>query len=154
MLDRLILQASSYAADIDGLILLVLVLVGFWFLLAEGLFFWLIWRFRANAEMFDGPIYGNGVLVVGTKEGYVHAINAKTGKEKWTLKTGDDIISGATIYKNKVFIGSVDSNFYCLDFSTGKEIWKSESGTWPILLFVFRKPSCTKILKNTLSSRA
>ncbi|UCC91823.1 MAG: PQQ-like beta-propeller repeat protein, partial [Candidatus Aenigmatarchaeota archaeon] len=85
-------------------------------------------RFRANAEMFDGPIYGNGVLVVGTKEGYVHAINAKTGKEKWTFKTGDDILSGATIYKNKVFIGSVDSNFYCLDFSTGKEIWRFKTG--------------------------
>jgi len=48
MIDRLLLQASSFAADIDGLILLVLVLVGFWFLLAEGIFFWLIWRFRAK----------------------------------------------------------------------------------------------------------
>jgi len=46
MIDRLLLQASSFAADIDGLILLVLVLVGFWFMLAEGIFFWLIWRFR------------------------------------------------------------------------------------------------------------
>jgi cytochrome c oxidase subunit 2 len=48
MIDRLLLQASSYAASIDGLILLVGVLVGFWFLLAEGVFFWLIWRFRAK----------------------------------------------------------------------------------------------------------
>ena len=48
MIDRLLLQASSYAASIDGLIVLVAVLVGFWFLLAEGIFFWLIWRFRAK----------------------------------------------------------------------------------------------------------
>jgi cytochrome c oxidase subunit 2 len=48
MIERLVVQASSYAHSIDGLILLVLVLVGFWFLLAEGLFFWLIWRFRAK----------------------------------------------------------------------------------------------------------
>ncbi|MEQ9398696.1 MAG: hypothetical protein RJQ04_05960 [Longimicrobiales bacterium] len=46
MLERMVQQASSYAASIDGLILLVLVLVGFWFLLAEGMFFWLIWKFR------------------------------------------------------------------------------------------------------------
>ncbi len=45
-MQRLIQQASSYAASIDGLILLVTVLVGFWFLVAEGMFFWLIWRFR------------------------------------------------------------------------------------------------------------
>lgn len=48
MFGRLIQQASSYAANIDGLILLVLVLVGFWFILAEGIFFWLIWKFRAE----------------------------------------------------------------------------------------------------------
>ena len=38
--------ASTYAADIDNLILLILVLVGFWFLLTEVVFFWLIFRFR------------------------------------------------------------------------------------------------------------
>ena len=47
-MDRLIIQASSYAGSIDGLILLVTVLTGFWFLLAEGFFFWLIWKFRAK----------------------------------------------------------------------------------------------------------
>jgi cytochrome c oxidase subunit 2 len=41
-------QASTYANDIDNLILLVAVLVGVWFFLAEGIFFWLIWRFRAR----------------------------------------------------------------------------------------------------------
>jgi cytochrome c oxidase subunit 2 len=44
----LIPQVSTYAASIDNLVLLITVLVGFWFLLAEGMFFWLIWRFRAK----------------------------------------------------------------------------------------------------------
>lgn len=43
-----LLQASTYAADVDNLILLVAVIVGFWFLAAEGVFFWLIFRFRAR----------------------------------------------------------------------------------------------------------
>jgi cytochrome c oxidase subunit 2 len=41
-------QLSTYAGDIDNLILLMTVLVGFWFFAAEGMFFWLIWRFRAK----------------------------------------------------------------------------------------------------------
>ena len=41
-------QLSTYAADIDDLILLMTVLVGVWFFAAEGMFFWLIWRFRAK----------------------------------------------------------------------------------------------------------
>jgi cytochrome c oxidase subunit 2 len=58
MLERLVQQASSYAASIDGLILLILVLVGFWFILAEGIFFWLIWRFRARPDQRTHYISG------------------------------------------------------------------------------------------------
>lgn len=41
-------QASTYAADVDNLILLIAVIVGFWFVAAELLFFWLLWRYRAR----------------------------------------------------------------------------------------------------------
>ena len=58
MVERLIQQASSYAHSIDGLILLVAVLVGFWFFLAEGMFFWLIWKFRAKAGVKSEYITG------------------------------------------------------------------------------------------------
>ena len=41
-----LIQGSTYAADIDGLIFMIGVIVGLWFLAAEGVFFWLIWKFR------------------------------------------------------------------------------------------------------------
>jgi len=40
--------AGSFAGEIDGLIWLVTVLVGVWFFAAQGMFFWLIFRFRAR----------------------------------------------------------------------------------------------------------
>lgn len=46
MIDLLVPRASTYAGDIDNLILLVAVLVGFWFFLAQGVFFYFIFRFR------------------------------------------------------------------------------------------------------------
>ena len=48
MMERWVPNAGSYAGEIDGLILLVTILVGFWFFAAQGIFFWLIWRFRAR----------------------------------------------------------------------------------------------------------
>lgn len=58
MPDWFIPQASSFAADVDNLILLVTAIVGVWFLLSEGMFFWLLWRFRARdghkSEYFTG----------------------------------------------------------------------------------------------------
>lgn len=56
--DGLVRVASSYAGQIDFLILLVLVVVGVWFLAAEALFLYFIVRFRAKpghrAEYIDG----------------------------------------------------------------------------------------------------
>ncbi|HEY8432868.1 MAG TPA: cytochrome c oxidase subunit II [Sandaracinaceae bacterium] len=46
MIESLVPQASSYAADIDNLILLIAILVGFWFFVAQGVFFYFIFRFR------------------------------------------------------------------------------------------------------------
>ena len=48
MISWFLLQASSYAADIDNLILLVGVIVGVWFVAAEILVFGLLVKFRAK----------------------------------------------------------------------------------------------------------
>lgn len=48
MFERLLPSASSYSGDIDQLIWLVTWIVGFWFIAAEVMFFWLIFRFRAR----------------------------------------------------------------------------------------------------------
>jgi cytochrome c oxidase subunit 2 len=47
-MESLIQSASSYARDVDGLIILVTVLCGFWFILAEAVFLWLIVKYRAR----------------------------------------------------------------------------------------------------------
>jgi cytochrome c oxidase subunit 2 len=41
-------QLSTYAGQIDFLIVLIAVLTGFWLLAAEGMFLWLILKFRAK----------------------------------------------------------------------------------------------------------
>ena len=46
MIERYVDVASSYAADIDYLFMLIFVIVGFWFVLAQGVFLWLMFRFR------------------------------------------------------------------------------------------------------------
>lgn len=54
-------SASTYAADIDGLITLIAVIVFIWFFLAEGVFFWLIFKFRAKKDQ-------KGQYVTGEKK--------------------------------------------------------------------------------------
>jgi cytochrome c oxidase subunit 2 len=52
-------QASTYAASIDNVILLIAVLTGFWLFAAYGVFFWLLWRFRAKPGIKTEYLTGN-----------------------------------------------------------------------------------------------
>jgi cytochrome c oxidase subunit 2 len=44
-------RASSFAGDIDWLFTLVTLIVGFWFVLTEFMFFWLLFKFRAKPNV-------------------------------------------------------------------------------------------------------
>ncbi|MBC7530992.1 MAG: cytochrome c oxidase subunit II [Oligoflexus sp.] len=46
MIELLRQSGSSFAGDINNLILLVTVLAGFWLIVAEVVLFWLVWKFR------------------------------------------------------------------------------------------------------------
>ena len=48
MLERYLTGASTYAHSIDHLFLLIAVVVGFWLIVAEGVLFLLIFKFRAK----------------------------------------------------------------------------------------------------------
>jgi cytochrome c oxidase subunit 2 len=58
MIESLIPAASTYASDIDDLFTLIFVLVGFWFFLCQGVFFWLLFRFRKREGVKSEYITG------------------------------------------------------------------------------------------------
>ena len=54
----------------------------------------------------------------------LHAVDAATGKARWTFKTGAEIKSSPVVAGDRVLIGSYDGNLYALDAATGKQVWK------------------------------
>jgi len=52
-------QISTFATQIDGIILLVGLITTFWLLVAEGFFFWLIWRFRERPGVKTQYVQGD-----------------------------------------------------------------------------------------------
>jgi len=58
MIEYLVPRASSFAGQIDWLFTLILVTVGFWFLVAQGVFFYFIFRFRRKDGVLAQYITG------------------------------------------------------------------------------------------------
>lgn len=50
MMESIILGASSFAGTVDNVILIVAILGGFWFLVAEGIFFYFLFKYRAKVH--------------------------------------------------------------------------------------------------------
>lgn len=102
----------------------------------------LIWEYKIkgfsmNSDNFgynrnaiiSSPALSNGILVFGARDGFVYALDAKTGKEKWTY---DHQISWAmpspAIHNNSVYTGTSDGHFIqSLDLITGKENWRTKT---------------------------
>lgn len=80
-------------------------------------------------QLISTPCIADGKLYFG--EGFhddkncrVFCVDAESGKEVWSIKTGGQTESSPTVAKGKLYIGAGNDGVYCLDAKTGKEIWK------------------------------
>ncbi|MEE2960559.1 MAG: cytochrome C oxidase subunit II [Myxococcota bacterium] len=58
MIESLVEPLSTYASDLDFLVNLVAWFTGIWLVLSEGVFFWLIWKYRAKEGVRSEYITG------------------------------------------------------------------------------------------------
>ena len=81
----------------------------------------------------SSPAVVNGTVFVGARDGWIYAIDAENGKEKWRfdhkvswINTSPAVVDGV------VYAGSSDAQFVqALDAATGKELWRTKTGvTW------------------------
>src|SRR5262249_24985613 len=78
--------------------------------------------------------------------GVVRAVDAQTGKPRWTAYTGGPIKYPPAVWEGRAYVGSGDGWVYCLEAATGRLLWRfraapverfipvygSLSSTWPI----------------------
>jgi outer membrane protein assembly factor BamB len=59
----------------------------------------------------------------------VHAIDAATGKPKWTFTTRARVDSSPAVAGDRVYVGSSDGRLYVLDIATGERRWEFDAGS-------------------------
>jgi outer membrane protein assembly factor BamB len=77
----------------------------------------------AHTVAADGSIYfGSSV------DGTVRALDAKSGKPRWTFYTDAPVRFAPAIWKDRLFVASDDGFLYALSLADGKLIWKKRGG--------------------------
>lgn len=82
------------------------------------------WRNQYPGSIYCTPVYGKGIVAFSTVDGYLHGVDAGTGKEKWNLPTGQPGISEGLVKDDALYIGT-GSHFYKLHITDGRLLWKN-----------------------------
>ena len=74
-------------------------------------------------------VIANELLFFGSSvDCQVHALDAKTGKPRWSFFTDGPIRFAPAVWKDRVFVVSDDGYLYCLAAEDGKLLWKQRGG--------------------------
>lgn len=89
-------------------------------------------RTQTFADPFDvylsSPLLVDGLVIFGSGDGHVYALDAATGAQRWSFKTGDVVHASPAYADGRVFVGSWDGRFYAVDVRTGRELWHAQGG--------------------------
>jgi outer membrane protein assembly factor BamB len=83
----------------------------------------LLWKYLGQAPSYSTPLILDDLLIFGNEDGYLTALNKKTGEPRWSYNVGMNIISAPKYGQGRILFGSVNYNFYAVD-SMGKEVWR------------------------------
>ncbi|HET6427870.1 MAG TPA: PQQ-binding-like beta-propeller repeat protein [Phycisphaerae bacterium] len=81
------------------------------------------WRQKLSGSLTP-PSAGGGMVYVGSKEGFVWALDEGSGQVRWKFACGGEVPVTPTFARGRVLVGSADGCVYCLDAGTGQVAWR------------------------------
>jgi outer membrane protein assembly factor BamB len=88
------------------------------------------WR-RLIGASETPPVVVGGVVYVGDWTGRVYALDASTGRTRWTFEAGGEVKGGIALAGGRAYLGSYDGHVYALDVDTGKLVWRASADPRP-----------------------
>ncbi len=84
-----------------------------------------LWHYRPPATgKVSAPTTAGGMVFVGNQDGRVIALDAQTGRNKWSFATAGPVEQPPTLADGRALVGSGDGAVYALDAGSGRLIWR------------------------------
>src|SRR3990172_13410373 len=64
-----------------------------------------LWTFQAGSGIESTAAISNGIVYVGSLDGYLYAVDLQSGKLKWKYQATDEIKSSPSVYRGTVYFG-------------------------------------------------
>jgi outer membrane protein assembly factor BamB len=90
-----------------------------------------IWRaqsardwFGRHGTFYSTPAVAYSRVYLGSTDGHVYSFGERSGKLRWSYRTGGFVYGSPAVWSGRVFVGSYDDTFYALNAATGAVVWK------------------------------
>ena len=75
----------------------------------------------------SAPLITDGTVYFGTHEGNLHAVDAQTATEEWTVDLSSEQVNNLTMVDGSLYAPTFDDVLHALDPGNGDEQWRFEA---------------------------
>src|SRR5204862_1295410 len=88
----------------------------------------LAWRAPTDGDVVSSAAIANGVVYVGSGDGFLYALDLATGARRWRYDAGSPVSSSPAVGGGLVFATARDGSVFALDEATGTRRWRLTTG--------------------------
>ncbi|MDS0284499.1 PQQ-binding-like beta-propeller repeat protein [Haloarcula onubensis] len=85
------------------------------------------WSYQTGDSVASSPAVVDGIVYIGSNDGYVYALSAYDGTERWSFQTGDWVRSSPAVVDGTVYVGSFGGSVYAFSAEDGTEQWSFQT---------------------------
>ena len=98
------------------------------------------WTFDGGSPMWAGPTQAAGSVFVGTLDGKVFSLDARTGAKRWQFVAGGAVRSRPVVAAGAVYVAADDGILYRIASATGTLEWQVKLMQQPVERLPFSDP--------------
>ena len=84
----------------------------------------LLWTFQAGDMIESTAAVVNGSVYVGALDGFLYALDARTGEKRWTYQANGSIKASPSIQNGVIYLGDGEGVLHAIDISTQQAKWQ------------------------------
>jgi outer membrane protein assembly factor BamB len=86
------------------------------------------WTFATKGPLRASAVFARGLVLFGSGDGNLYAVETATGKERWRAALGGAVHATPAVEGGRVFVSSRNGGLFALDLGTGNRVWRFEMG--------------------------
>lgn len=87
-----------------------------------------LWSFQTNDSINTRPLIVGDLVIFGSQDRTIYALDADHGTLRWKLTTGGALVSSPALAAGLVVFGSYDGTVYGIDPASGRVRWRYAAG--------------------------